>query len=218
MTIEDLLIWAYRDEKVDRVEGRVSDEWMLAGPNISGCGVAAVARANLFGDIDCGRLLVAPSAPSDAAQLHGMVCALALETRILVMTHARAATRPDWRRRPPKARPVMRLTAHGEVPVIIYKQGNNHPDYCPVLWEGDDEGRAAQRREIYRLWAFGLTRLSNRLMLEPGLLERHCVSGHVPDLAPWRRERACTATDGGVRAERAERLTRGKTVDRVAAR
>ncbi len=87
--------------------------------------------------------------------------------------------------------------------MVIYDSGNR-PSFCPLMISGDDDGRAAQRREIYRLWAFGLVCLSNRFMADPALLERHRVSGHVPSLAPWQNAAEC--------------LTRRKSLDMMTER
>lgn len=205
VTIEDLLIWAYRDEKVDRVEAGPAAGFHTGYGRVSACGTASVERYGLLGCfVDGSRMMVSPRAPDDAVAVHEAVQAFAVETRVLIMVHARAATRPEWRRVPVRCLPVMRLKAGRQVPAVTYHPTEKRPSFCPVQYAGDDERQLACKREAWRLWAHGLQRLAEWFRDGPRVLSRHEVTVHMPELAPWKQ------TAAG--------LTCGNSIDIVAAR
>jgi hypothetical protein len=100
--IEDLLVWTYRDQRADKVHaadhGLHEQEATLDGLRRSATsrdGVAAMARIGALGvRVTAGRAS-ASALHDDAEVVHEAVMMLDRWTSLLMIRHARAATRPD---------------------------------------------------------------------------------------------------------------------------
>lgn len=222
--VEDLLVWAYRTQCVDRMAAqmRVAAGGELPSANRS-CSALIARHIELGTVIDgSGWFLAAhgATAPDDALIVHDAVLALSdmviergeggftiwdaedlalagaearetargtmivlpdhglipvvrAVTTVLLITHARAASRPetypDWH--PPKGRPMMRHDALGRA-------------QAKAAWLPSAEDVARHRAE-YRVWHTGLAMIAAELS---GRLAKFDVTGPAADAAPWERQ------------------------------
>ena len=190
MDIEAMLIWAYRDQRVDLLFGRCvglfNVERRAAGlpvQSISGDGCAVIERDALLGcRIDGG----GPSAlciHPDAEAVHEEVRALKSRIeRAAVIESAKTGERPDWM---PGARAYMEpvLVAAGKragEPVRIYDKDRNWIG-CRVT-VGLAEEVIDARRAFYEAWRGALVKLAGRLA---GRLLKHQVVGPRAPARPW---------------------------------
>lgn len=212
--IQDLLVWAYRDEMVHaaRPEG--------VGPGVS---IKAGARRALgYGGgfdvevVDASVNLGFEAAP-DAYRVHEAVRSLgpvavelpadvvgragaavargqmpdverkvAIKRSSLVMTCAIDGCAPDW-----IASPVLSVE-RGEIvyrryrggQIVRDRKGRAVEEMQLVRFVGDTPWAVARARLVYAVWVEALRELSLRLRDEG--LERFAVSGVVPGSTPWR--------------------------------
>lgn len=176
--IEQLLIWTYRDQKADRVIGMgmglYDQESALAGKQVyrtSTDGIAAIERIGILGTrVDGG----GPSSGllhTDAEYVHEAVMSLPRPECLLVMQHARAATRPDSTSIP-TPKPLRQAARNGRTR-IAYADWDKHRDYgwCPIDWTVEPVTIDAIELE-YTLWRRILIMLALALSRD-GRLTRH---------------------------------------------
>lgn len=179
--VEDLLVWAFRDQRVEAVASSLRP--MQQGFS-STCSVGQVMALGTRVDTStAGAMFVSDSCHEDAAVIYDAVMALPPEAWVYVIKHARTATEPYWhpegpgewvvpldRAGNPKRRwrdPVRQRGDLGEAPPELH--GTN-----PILVE--------EARAIYRLWYVSLCELVpllNREMVD------HQASPPARSAAPW---------------------------------
>lgn len=92
ISVDDLLIWAYRDVRIDEAVKRNA---IMAGPR--GYGSSVIWQLGTH--VDGSAATRAIGVDEDALRVHGAVCALAVldaEAAGVVVTFARAGTEPEW--------------------------------------------------------------------------------------------------------------------------
>ncbi|WP_406736932.1 hypothetical protein [Thioclava sp. GXIMD4215] len=202
MSVRSALEWAFGPENArmdfdhsgahefDRVG--VSPEWRM------------MQQAKLGCRIDGGGAGPAPQIHPDAAMIAAAVEALELnpmfgrEMAVLVATHARAGTAPDWRgscvrRVVPMAwdfdragNPIA-LEAKGDIWWYRHPKCRNRLELtskvCPIMYVGGGSDMAARRRR-YLDWYGALLEVSMQLRV-PGYLDTIHVTSALPALSPW---------------------------------
>ena len=159
--VEDLLIWAYRDQRAhvllaNRRPGlaRNATTWMDLGTTVQGGGIGAVA----------------PRIHVDAELVYLTVESLSLGS--VLVPCAVAAKRPDWdgvrRAVPDRRRGVM--TAR-----------NRRAVFCWITYTGPDSEFLEKMRDDYVRWHAGLQWVADRL----SGLKDHVVTGPGAPERPW---------------------------------
>lgn len=94
MDVEDLLIWAFRDQKIDLVEAKMRPRGP-AGSSASSLGevLALGCRVDVS---SAGANFLAVQCHEDAAIIHEAVMALPADATMLLIKHAKSATQPEW--------------------------------------------------------------------------------------------------------------------------
>ena len=174
--IEDLLVWAYRDQAVDEAPNRI------IGPGV------ALMRWDVA--VDAADYVGDPH--PDAFTLHAKVRMLSRVQSSLVIACAKTAVRPDWY---PGSRPVMAAIVNGRGdPAGIYDRTNHVIGHRvrPALELATGEvvyghGGDVQAlvRQQYRVWHAALMDLSGCLS---GILEDHVAVMPLAPSEPWRHE------------------------------
>ena len=183
--VEDLLVWAYRDQLVDRfaeaglhVIERAAMGYEAHGSSTDGC--AALGRiAHMGTRIDAGGLRVHDSVHPAAYAVAAAVNEVARGTSVAI--HARAATRPEgWRRPSRMARPSV-WVKHGVEGQVEYEGPGRKGAYCPViiLWSVE---REAWGRADYTRWHGALEAISWALA---GRALGFEVTGPAAPAEPW---------------------------------
>ncbi|WP_406736672.1 hypothetical protein [Thioclava sp. GXIMD4215] len=203
MSVRSALEWAFGPENArmdfdhsgahefDRVG--VSPEWRM------------MQQAKLGCRVDGGGACPAPHVHPDAAMIAAAVEALELnpmfgrDMAVLVATHARAGTAPDWRGS--ARRHVVPVgwdfdedgnqtasVQKGEVWAYRHPTCRNRlkvrSKFCPVSYIGGGADTAARRR-AYLDWYGALLEVSMQLRL-PGYLDTIQVTSTLPVLSPWK--------------------------------
>lgn len=167
LDIEALLIWAYRDQLVDRVVAA-----MAVGP-AGAKAIDPLATAGGGGQTD-----VHP----DALTVHNAVMAERDDATLgLVIYHARTGSRPDaMLRAMPKLGPVRR--PNGKVKVEYAPGRNDIPLYCPLI-EIVSIDSIEGARIGYLRWVEGV--LGVMMRLERIELESHEITEFKAPRTPW---------------------------------
>ncbi|WP_339112273.1 hypothetical protein [Thioclava sp. GXIMD2076] len=202
MSVRSALEWAFGPENArmdfdhsgahefDRVG--VSPEWRM------------MQQAKLGCRVDGGCAGPAPHVHPDAAMIAAAVEALELnpmfgrKMAVLVATHARAGTAPDWRDAE-RLRVVPQgwdIDDNGEAVAYVvageewvYRSSCRHklrfrPKFCPIGYRGGRSTIAAARRR-YLDWYGALLEVS-AILRRPGYLDAISISGALPALSPWK--------------------------------
>lgn len=173
--IEDVLAWAYGDEKI----GRTAFARIPVGPAPVGSQMQSVGEiGNLGVRVDRSPYVV-PTAPTDAEAVHLAVMALPRQAREIVMEVAETGRRPEWL---PDQRPCPVPNKFGEPTVVYHDPGKRErPSHCPVMYL-PDKVRLDHSRMMYALWHTAVSALAVSLK---GCLERCEVTGPAASPEPW---------------------------------
>jgi hypothetical protein len=183
--IERLLIWTYRDQRADVVLGRGyglhDQEAMMDGighPRGSDS-LVALARIGLLGTRVDGGGPTCDALHADAEITHNVVLALDRPIGLLVMQHARDASRPDQITIAP-SKPVAATDARGRN-VHGYDAWDKNRDYgwCKLLWTMPLDGADIARVE-YGLWHAALRRIAKALDKDRQLTEFRATPPRAP--------------------------------------
>lgn len=188
MDVEDLVIWAFRDQKIEAVAAR------LAGPS----GLHASPESNLAQILalgcrvqtsSAGAMHVAVQCHEDAAVIYDAVMALPAEACMLIIRHARNATRPDWYEDGP-GRWVEQVDREGN-PKKLYIDPHARRGFLgyarPVL-EGNDPAEVEEARRAYDVWRYGLVDMVPLLNAE---MVDHEAIGPAVSARPWEGREGC---------------------------
>lgn len=177
--IEAMLHWAYQTECVDRVSnGRMSDIGRMRS-TLGGLGW----RIALGVEVDCARGPILPvTCHPDAERIHERVLALGAERIGLVISHAKAGTRPDWGADiVPQLKPL--IGGNGRPEVVRDTRGK--ACWCPVYPVADVE-HIEFLRAVWLTWWGALDHLARDLV---GYIDRPV---RAPGVArePWIAKRS----------------------------
>lgn len=184
--IEDLLVWAYRDQAIDRRAGRdvASDDgagrdyFMRAWASTWGR-VSEYAQLGTFVDTSFRTVepLTGGDGDDDALAVHNAVLTLPSEACVLIVIHGRAATRPGlWSQGAPRL--VAALRTNGKPKMIRH---NDKAVACVIRWTHDPE-RWEWEKQQYRVWRAALDVLADELA---GKLKVFRVMRARAERAPW---------------------------------
>lgn len=191
--VEDLVVWAFRDQKIEAVARRLgpptglqpSPESSLAQILALGCRVDTSSAGSMHLSVQCHE---------DAAVIYDAVMSLPAEAWMLVITHARNATRPDWYEDGP-GRYVDQVDAEGR-PKKRYIDPTNRKGfigYAPPVLEGNDPLEVEEARRAYEVWRFALVDLVGMLNAE---MVDHEATGPAVAARPWEvKEGVLTITE-----------------------
>jgi hypothetical protein len=165
--IEQLLVWAYQRQMVDRAEGSV-----LKGPRH-----VQAASWDGGGGGGGGKVDVHP----DALAVHNAVMRLSVLGRGLVILNARTGSRPDWMQ---DALPQLGALkdARGRV-VQFYDDVSKRAIGCYVRWTLTQESIDLARM-TYHQWAISVGMVALNLN-EADALEAHWLKPTLPPTEPW---------------------------------
>lgn len=185
MDVEDLVIWAFRDQKIEAVAAR------LAGPS----GLQPSPESNLAQILalgcrvqtsSAGAMHMAVQCHEDAAVIYDAVMALPAEATMLLIRHGRNATRPDWYEDGP-GRWVEQVDKAGN-PKKLYLDPHAKRGFLgyarPVL-EGNDPADVEEARRAYDVWRYALVDLVGLLNAE---MVDHEATGPEADARPWEKQ------------------------------
>lgn len=172
--VEDLLVWAFRDQAVVAEVGRA-----MAGRHGPGQGsntsiIARIMQLGTIVDTSGPGLngIGSCKAPADAVTIFEAVCREDAETAGLLAHHAESASLPDWPAMVPQRMIPYRNTAGkpmsdpGDAQNGIGRHTPLRLDHGPDLVRHD--------REVYARWHSGLCNVAKQL---EGKLERYHVTG-----------------------------------------
>lgn len=184
--VEALLWWAYQRQQVDRMEAAASA--VTSHRQRSGAGFFSVYRNGLLGCTpDSSRAFGGSLAVhADAEEIHGTVTALPKELRRLVLQHAKAGTRPDWREGA-RATWVPRLgwrERKGERWGKCEYDDQRREWFCPLVVLNTADELAAVRT-IYTAWHGAVAEIAGHYRSRPQLLTSYRVVGFAAPARPW---------------------------------
>lgn len=183
MDVEDLLIWAFRDQKVDHVAKRL---WPKEGTGVSmASSLAEVMALGCRVDTSsAGSMHMAVQCHEDAAVIYDAVMALPAEAWMFVIKHARSATRPDWHPEGP-GEFVVPLDRNGRPKRVWRDPARQRGDLGPAPAElvGTHPANVEEARRAYAVWHAALLDLVP--MLNAELVDHEAIGPEAP-AEPWR--------------------------------
>lgn len=190
MDVEDLVIWAFRDQKIEAVAARLMPSGLQPSPE--SCLAQILALGCRVDTPSAGARHVAVQCHEDAAVIYDAVMALPPEAWLLVIKHARNATRPDWIEEGP-GRWIDQVDKEGN-PKKQYLDPHTKRGfigYAPPLLEGIDPTEVEEARRAYDVWRYALVDLVPLLNAE---MVDHEAIGPAVAPRPWDiKERVLTA-------------------------
>ena len=201
--IEELLGWTYRaqlaDIVIERGYGLHAIEREADGIPVfraSADGVVACMRSGALGSTATGGAAgIKADLHADAERVHNTVMMLGGDDALLIIRHAKAATRPDWlpdarHRLEPRWKGNRKFDAATGLPVkgsyevitLWDSNWNKQSSYCPIS-EHDGPDHVGAKREAYRRWRRALVTLAEHFAEAP--LDDHIVSGPASPAKPW---------------------------------
>lgn len=208
MDIEDLLVWAYRDQKVGAVLGggpRIKPVPGAPEPEPMGRSADGVLTMERIGALGCvvrggggawgGSAEVARDAEVVFRAVEDLVGGEAPVLRALLRRHAEAGTAPDW---VPQPRPRCFALRGTYVDGRGLRQANelvsdrasglgDRPCWAEVGYRDTPE-QVAEKRRIYLAWWEGLHVLAAYFQTYPTLLQAYVVTGPSRPVAPWQNK------------------------------
>jgi hypothetical protein len=181
MDVEDLLIWAFRDQKIDLVAAAMRPK----GP--SGSSHSSLAEMLMLGTkvdtTSAGARHFAVHCHEDAAVVYDAVMALPPEAWMFVIKHAKSATQPDWHPEGP-GRYVVPLDKHGQPKRLWRDPAKQRGDLGPMPAElvGTNPVHVEESRRAYAVWHAALVDLVALLNTE---LVDHEAIGPAAMPEPW---------------------------------
>ena len=182
MDVEDLLIWAFRDQKIEAVANRMRPKGP-GGSNASslgellalGCRVdTSSAGANFLGGVQCHE---------DAAVIYDAVMALPADAWHMVIKHARNGTQPDWHPEGPGYW-ITPLDRNGQPKRLWRDPAKQKGDMGPAPDEliGTRPSSVEQDRRGYAMWHAALVDLVGLFNSE---MVDHEATGPQAPAEPW---------------------------------
>lgn len=179
--VEDLLVWAFRDQRIEEVAKTLRP--MQPGWSAT-CSLGEVMMLGTRVDgSSAGAKFLGVRCHEDAAVIYDAVMALPPEAWVEVIKHARTATEPDWHREGP---------GHWAVP--LDRAGKPKRRWRDEIKQRGDMGEAApelvgtnprvveEARAIYRLWHVALGEMVPLLNRE---MVKHQATPPARSAAPW---------------------------------
>jgi len=172
--VEELVIWAFRDQKVEAVARNMMPSLPTWSSDSSLAQVLALGTK--VDTTSAGSRFVALHCREDAAVIFDAVMALPSEARMLVVKHARSGTRPEWHEEGP-----------GEWVQPVDKRGNpkklwRDPStqrgflgYAPKELVGTHPTVVEEARRAYCVWWLALGDIVDLLNGPDGLTEFQAV-------------------------------------------
>ncbi len=159
MDVEDLVVWAFRDQKIEAVAARLagpsglqaSPESSLAQIMALGCRVQTSSAGSMHMAVQCHE---------DAAVIYDAVMALPAEATMLLIRHGRNGTRPDWYEDGP-GRWIEQVDGAGN-PKKLYLDAHAKKGfigYAQPILEGNDPADVEEARRAYDVWRYALVDL-----------------------------------------------------------
>ncbi len=187
MDVEDLLIWAFRDQKIDLIAAAMRPK----GPSVSS--TSSLAEMLMLGTkVDtttAGARHMAVHCHEDAAIIYDAVMALPPDAWLFVIKHAKTATQPDWHEEGP-GEYVEPRDRNGERRKMwldpVKKTG--FIGYQPAELVGTSPAVVEEARKGYAVWRAALVDLVEMLNAE---LTSHEAIGPVAEAEPWNAKPAC---------------------------
>lgn len=180
--IEDLVVWAFKAQRVEHFVGSVR-AW---GAQTGSLGSSLLETMQLGARIDgggAGARMLGARCHDDALTIYEAVMALPAEAWMLVIKHARSATRPEWYEEGP-GRWIQPLDADGQPKRLWrdpkHKRGDLGP--APMELEGLSPALVEDARAQYRLWHTALCELVPMVNEE---LEKHQATYPQCYAEPW---------------------------------
>lgn len=187
---EGLAVWAFRDQKVDRLPVVVAAEQLAAQSTHRIDSIERVRyRAELGVRVDSSMMPTTFDAHSDAVLVYETVAGrLDPEARWLVTHHAHHATRPDWVPDPtPKWRPLNGwLTRQGRQWGRLHHAVDlrRHENWYVPVYCLNDPWSVRMKRYEYALWWLAL-RLVGQVLAQGGGLRRWELVELRAPREPW---------------------------------
>jgi hypothetical protein len=183
--VEDLVVWAFRDQKVEHVAKRLWPTQGVAGSIESGL-AQVMALGCRVDTSSAGALHLAAQCHEDAAVIYDAVMALPPEAWSLVIRHGRQGTRPEWYPEGPGywAQPVGR---DGQ-PKKLWRDPAKKTGYlgiAPLVLIGLEPRFVEEARRAYELWYMALIDLVGMLNGPDGL-EDHEALMPTSAVPPWK--------------------------------
>ena len=182
MDVEDLLIWAFRDQKIEMVAERMRPRGLSPSPESSLAQVLALgtrvdtsgAGANFLGGVQCHE---------DAAVIYDAVMTLPPDAWFVIKKHALSATRPDWYPEGPGYW-VTPLDRNGKPKRLWRDPAKQKGDMGPAPDEfiGIRPATVALGRTTYAMWHAALLDLLD--MLNAEMVDHEAIGPEAP-AAPW---------------------------------
>lgn len=190
MDVEDLVIWAFRDQKIEAVAARLMPSGLQPSPE--SCLAQILALGCRVQTSSAGTMHVAVQCHEDAAVIYDAVMALPADACMLIIRNARNATRPDWYEDGP-GRWVEQVDKNGN-PKKHYLDPHTKRGfigYAPPVLEGNNPADVELARREYDVWRYGLVDLVPLLNAE---MVDHEAIGPAVAARPWEvEERVLTA-------------------------
>lgn len=182
MDVEDLLVWAFRDQKIETVASKMRPRGP-GGSNASslgdllalGCRVdTSSAGANFLGGVQCH---------VDAAVIYDAVMALPPEAWFMIKKHALSGTRPEWYPEGP-GEWVVPVDRSGKPKRLWADPAKQRGDLglAPAELVGTRPSTVEQDRKAYAVWHAALVDLVGMLNSE---LEDYQATGPAVSARPW---------------------------------
>lgn len=182
MDVEELLIWAFQDQKIEAVAGKMRPRGP-GGSNASslgellalGCRVdTSSAGANFLGGVQCHE---------DAAVIYDAVMALPPEAWFLIKKHAISGTQPEWYPEGP-GEWVVPLDRSGKPKRLWRDPAMQRGDLGPAPAElvGTRPSTVEQDRKAYAVWHAALLDLVSMFNSE---MVDHLATGPRALARPW---------------------------------
>jgi len=181
--VEDLVVWAFRNQKIEAVARGM----MPALPTWSSDSSLAevLALGTKVDTTSAGSRFVALHCKEDAAVIFDAVMALPKEAQMLVVMHGRNGTRPEWHAEGP-GEWVQPLDKKGR-PKKLWRDPAKQRGYlglAPKVLVGTHPAVVEEARRAYCVWWLGLCDLVDLLNGPDGLVE-HCALRPRDARPPW---------------------------------
>lgn len=181
MDVENLLVWAFRDQKIDLIAAAMRPK----GPSASGMSSLAeiLALGTKVDTTTAGARHMAVHCHEDAAVVYDAVMALPPEAWMFVIKHAKSGTQPEWYPEGP-GEYVQPVDRKGEPKKLwldpVKKTG--FLGYQPPELVGTEPRNVEEGRRAYAVWHAALVDLVGMLNAE---LTSHEAIGPEAKAEPW---------------------------------
>lgn len=184
MDVEDLLIWAFRDQKIEAVARGMMPGMPTWSSDSSMAEVLALGTR--VDTSSAGSKFVALHCKEDAAVVFDAVMVLPSEARMLVVKHARTGTRPEWYPEGP-GEWVQPLNRKGE-PKKLWRdpaKQRGFIGYAPKVLVGLHPGTVEEGRRAYCVWWLAMADLVGLLNTPIVGLTEHVALWPANSVPPW---------------------------------